>query len=411
MFRIVHSFSLAVLITLLWTCAGYAQSVPVTVDGSVPGLTGTVRNTCDPAIEEVIRNQAWEAAQREISQNANIYARPDSVLSLSCFDSWMDHQNWYANNNFPVNPDESKGKLLGGLMTDLFIILPDDIITSVDPNLTEGYVQYGILEILVLDQLVDVGSVTGKVDDVATLFWCIGDKRRHISNSFPGRMIGDRAKRQNPTPAYSAIYSGLGSSVNSSRYNCDMMNRVWQRTKCYDFATEDNEFYASGTAYTGGMDHDGFYTFKDYVSNEYRREPRSCALPSTTMVKIPSLMDLRCYLQAHGPPGMPIDSPTIPGFAWIGGASYTDPSGRAMTWPVAHAKANPPAGTPGAGDAMLHYWSLLSGDTSVPCAAPIRTGFVVLGESNTQYYDAVCPNPGCFYTAPGSLAGMGSCSR
>lgn len=408
MFRIVRSFSLAIFVTLAWTCAGYAQSVPVTSEGAIPGLAATVRGTCDPAIEEVIKNQAWEAAQREITQNENLYARPDSVLSLSCFDSWLDHQATYAKDNFPVDPDESEGKLLGGLMTDLMIVLPDDIITSIDPNLTTGYVQYGILEILVLDQLENVNSITGLAADAPGFALCGGTKDYYIEDSFPGLMIGDRAKTQAAVPAYASLSSGLDGSVSdSSSYNCNMMARVWQRTKCYDFATEESEFYAGGGGYAG-YDHDGFYTYKQYVTTgDKRAEPDMCDPPDSNLIEIPPVNDLLCWGQIHGTPGMPAWSSLIPGFVWIGGATY---SGGGESWATIDTAANPSAGAAGAGDAYQHYWSLVSGDAAIPCAPPIRTGNIVVRTAK-QYYDAVCPNPGCFFNAPNTLAGAGSCTR
>ncbi len=432
MFRIVHGFSLAVFITLAWTCASYAQSVPVTVEGSVagfpglpgfpatPGLTGTVRGTCDPAIEEVIKNQAWLAAQREITQNANLYTRPDSVLSLSCFDQWLNHQNNYAENNFPVDPDESEGLLLGGLFTDLIIVLPDDIITSVDPNLTTGYVQFGILEILVLDQLENVGSITGQANDALGFSLCGGTKDYYIEDAYPDLMLGDRAKHHNPDPWYLQINSGLDSMVGSSSYNCDMMNRVWTRTKCYDFATEEDDFYNSALAYMG-TDHDGFYRYLDFVTplhpiaefNDYvssgdkRLEPDVCAPPNSNILEIPSVSDLACWVQIHGVMSMPSYAAFIPTFTWAGGLTFP---GGGKTWGAMYSAANPSAGAAGGVDAYEHLFEVVSGDPAVPCYGPIRTGFVVTRKT-VEYYDAFCPNPGCFFTAPATLAGTGTCSR
>jgi hypothetical protein len=412
LFRIVHSFSLTIFVTLAWACASYAQGVPVTSEGAIPGLAAAVRDTCDPAIEEVIRHQAWEAAQLEITQNANIYARPDSVLSLSCFDSWLNHQATYAANNFPVDPDESEGGV-GGVFTDIMVVLPDDIITSVDPNLTVGYVQYGILEILVLDQLENVHSISGIAADATGFSFCGGSKDYYIADAFPDLMIGDRAKNQAAVPAYSPILSTLDNSVSdSSAYNCDMMARVWQRTKCYDFATEEKEFYAGAGGYSGPNNHDGFYTYEDYVATanagkDYRTEPEMCDPPDNRIVKIPNAANLACWDQIHGVAGMPGWSNFIPGFAWIGGTSFT---GGGKSWNDINDAANPLAGTAGGGDVYNHYLELVSGDTAISCAPPIRTGNIVM-RTNRQYYDAVCPNPGCFFVAPNTLAGIGSCTR
>ena len=418
MFRIIRSFSLTICFTLAWTCVGFAQGVPITGEYDFGGTIAVeTRGTCDPSVMEVIKNQAWEAGQREITQNANIYTRPDSVLSLTCFDSWLNHQATYAANHFPVDPDESEGKLFGGIMTDLTIVLPDDIITGVDPNKTVGYVQYGILEILVLDQLEDVSSITGEAADFPGFAVCGGGKDRYIRDSFPDLMIGDRAKNQNSDPVYSSIFAGLGNGVSdSSSYSCNMMAQVWERTKCYDFATEDNEFYHSGSAYTGAIDHDGIYTYDDYVAfaagQDYRMEPDMCRAPNSTLITVPGFSSLLCYEQIHGKIGMPVWSnnavwsASVGGFAWIPGRTY---SGAGPDWATAHNAANPVAGAAGSGDAYNHYLGLVSG-TALVCSPPIRTGFVVVRE-DSQYYDAVCPNPGCFFTAPNTMVGIGRCSR
>ena len=416
MFRIVRSFFLAVLFTLAWACAGYAQSVPLTGGeyndgtgwaGGAGALYGGMnqRNTCDPDVMEVLKNQAWEAAQREITQNANLYARPDSVLSLSCFDSWLNHQVNYAENNFPQDPDESEGYLLGGLMTDLLIVLIDDIITGVDTALTDGYVQYGFIELLILDQLEPASSLLSELQDLPGLILC-GDKDRYIHDAFPDLMIGDRAKNQGAVPAYSQIGSGLNHGVSAGGYNCNMMQRVWHRTKCYDFATEEDDFYNLGSTYTG-TDHDGFYTYDDYMAFDHRTEPNGCPLPDNDYIDWPSAGDVICWIQIHSTPGLPVFPPLVT--ISLLPPSITGPSipVGSPTWAQAHNAANPAAGAPGAGDAYQHFLSLVSGNFW--CAPPIRTGFVVT-RTGSQYYDAVCPNPGCHFNAPANLAGTGSCS-
>ncbi|MCK5375314.1 MAG: hypothetical protein KAJ40_08515, partial [Alphaproteobacteria bacterium] len=300
------------------------------------------RSTCDPDMMKLIESQAWAAAQREVTQDANIYPRPDSVLFVSCFGSWLDHQAWYARRNFPENPRESKG-LLGGTYID-DIVARDSDKSSGSPLKTEGYVQFALLEILVLDQLQAVAGMPG-------------GKSYYIQDGFPALMIGDRAKEQTLAPVYSEILSTLGNSVSTgSTYNCSMMNTLWTRTKCYDFATESSLYSANPSSY----DHDGFYTYKDHeTASDYRVEASICS------------------------------------------ASNAE-------WVNANAASNSEAGPLGIGDAYALFLDLVSGD--VACADPIRTGFVVI-RKDKQYYDAVCPNPGCHFTAPSSLAGKGRCSK
>ena len=126
MFHIARSFSLALFVVFLWANSVCAQTVPVTVgdysdNSSTSSFSSSLgyeqRSTCDPDMMKLIESQAWAAAQREVTQDANIYPRPDSVLFVSCFGSWLDHQAWYARRNFPENPRESKG-LLGGTYID-----------------------------------------------------------------------------------------------------------------------------------------------------------------------------------------------------------------------------------------------------------------------------------------------------
>ena len=191
-------------------------------------------------------------------------------------------------------------------------------------------------------------------------------------------MIGNRAKELTlplsppPPKIYPKIQSTLGNSVSTgSTYNCSMMNALWERTKCYDFATESSLYSANPSSY----DHDGFYTYEDHeTASDYRVEPDN----PRKLVESPK--------------------PTVPIVC----------SGQNAEWVNANAASNSEAGPLGIGDAYALFLDLVSGD--VACADPIRTGFVVT-RKDKQYYDAVCPNPGCHFTAPSSLAGKGRCSK
>lgn len=48
-------------------------------------------NVCDENIWNTITARAWMEAQREVEISQSIITRPDSVLELSCFDSFADH--------------------------------------------------------------------------------------------------------------------------------------------------------------------------------------------------------------------------------------------------------------------------------------------------------------------------------
>ena len=86
--RILSTFFIAIMFVLPSGNIVKAASVPVTVESNLGGiLPFTERNTCDPDFLEVMEARAWEEAQREITQNANIIARPDSVLSCLLYTS------------------------------------------------------------------------------------------------------------------------------------------------------------------------------------------------------------------------------------------------------------------------------------------------------------------------------------
>lgn len=48
-----------------------------------------IDKACDPEFMDKLKERAWMEAQREIMNNQQMIAKPDSVLALSCYDSWM----------------------------------------------------------------------------------------------------------------------------------------------------------------------------------------------------------------------------------------------------------------------------------------------------------------------------------
>ncbi len=421
MSRLVLSLSLAVVLLIGAVERSYAASVPLTAEPGlstlIPGVTA--RNTCSPDFMEVLKNRAWEGAQRDITKNANIIPRPDSVLSMTCFDSWLDNLARYAANNFPGEPQESAGQLLNGLMTKYMVVWIDDLLSSADPNFTDGFVLYALLEMIVLDQLEDVNSPTGTLSDGISLALCIPlhgarPKQRFLEDNFPGLMLGNRAKNQSAVPAYTQISSRLDDNVNDgAAFNgCALMNRVWQRAKCYDFATESALYK---TSFAGSPnDHDGFYTFDEYRINsttgsrrDFRTEADQCRAPSNSLSDfVPSASQLACQGQANGIPSLPA----------LGGAlsvTLLPPSisgaGAGPTWTQAYNAANPAPGGAGAMDVYNSYINTISGTT---CAPPIKIGYIVTDATygTNKYVDAVCPTPGCYFTPPATIAGTGSCS-
>ncbi len=413
------------------------------------------RNTCDPDFYDVLKDRAWMEAQRELTQNANLITRPDSVLTVSCFGDFLDHAGAYAGytslisgsaGNFPGNPDESLDSSLLTIFLDIamqtdyeleFLILDD-------PYLSNGFFLYGALELLVLDQLQDDVTLLGFAFDIADNPAMALCTNYYIEDNFPNIMLEDRAKAEGGPPAWTQINADLGDSVSRSgyTYNCQEMNRVWQRAKCYDFATEslmDVSPPATG-APANVMFHDGFYTLNQYTTNaasggDYRTNGFNavCDAPSGDAFRIPDATELACTIALSG------STPALPTVTVLTGTGLpppaipiitTFPSG-GPTWAGTSAGADPDPGTAGAPDPYLPYIDMLVGSTvaapappsppspiggAVPaninptCAPPIQTG-VVVADGAIRYIDAVCPTPGCWFNPPSSIAALGSCSN
>lgn len=405
------------IVTLFVAFAGFissANSANVPITDSIGGLLGTERNTCDPAFYDVMSARATMEAQREVTQTQNIIARPDSVLALSCFKQFLDHQAWYADNHFPGDPQNSAGGF-GGIFTNLTVLLPDRIISDIDPSLSQGYTMFAALEILVLDQLTDINGnpISDALDTPGTIL-CGGNKDEYIDDNFPDFLLGNRAvtgggydeirygsRRLNAAraevgPRYDEVDDGITPTSSPRSYDCQVMNDVWYRAKCYDFATE-----SSLSGYGSAVDHDGFYTLLDYVATaaagrDYREHITQCDPPDGDLLDVPSLGDIACYTQTHGVPALPALAVTAMELAGVDGAP---------SWATTSAASNPAVGSAGAADPYVTYSDVLTGS----CSPPIQTGFLVSGFNNRTYIDAICPEPGCYFNPPTSVTGIGSC--
>ncbi len=516
-----------------------AASVPETGEGiNFPILgdvtfppTATERNTCDPEFWHVLNNRAWQEAQREITQNANLIPRPDSVLSLSCFDQWLDHLGSYAGyrglssqeGQFPGNPQHVWGGgggggllwgtriALDGLWLNIYLstglagfsmqgpgrfILGGGETTfllggnGADPykpwagppaviNLvgTNGHFVYGLLEILVLDQLVSGVSSLSETEDQIFLAACSGDKEYYIDENFPDRMIGDRAidipapyfreeiLSFDPQPAPPSSDARDNVAREGYRYQgCRRMNEVWERTRCYDFATESHHILPPGPVnpstppaprqLSSGIMHDAFYPIAEYVNmaaagSDLRTRANQCGPPITDTID-PSydFLDL-CLIQQHadvlnasplkfpslippptgsipGPLGAAVSAAVSAAEGVFGGpvpgltsdAEYNfGITGQLPTWASTDIGVNVEPGDPGALDIYSSFLVLF--DTTAPCSDPIPTGYIArkAGSTTTNFYtDSVCPTPGCWFNpptggTPTAPATGGSCSR
>lgn len=378
------------------------------------GLPPSPWDTCEQDFWDVIQNRAWEEGQREMVQNQNLIARPDSVLSISCFKDQMQHLAKYADENFPGDPDESEGGL-GGIYTDTIVVAFRDALGSGDPYLTGssslgmpnpfsgdtiytrgGQLQH-LLEILVLDSMVNGVSALGNVQDAINLLGCT--RREYIDdNEYDLGLLGNRL----------TITGAESSDINLANFSgCARMNQVWNQAKCYNFQNPH-----TGTAKTT-TDHDGFYTFPQYVAKEavpsdYRKYPNVCRHDSL------SVAEAACDVIVHGwlppqnlnafiPP--PLGSPAIP----VPALPWNLDSSAPTIWAGAEANANPAPGAAGAGDVNNHYLGLVN-STACSAITPIRTGMIVFsGTLGRKYHDSVCPAAGCYFIPPSSFGGAGTC--
>ncbi len=321
LFRFVCSVFFG-LIVVSNTYAVRAQTPPITVEDNVDlygsgteilgSFSDAERNTCDPEIWEVIKDRAWMEAQRELTQNWNIVAKPDSVMSLGCFENHMEKLATYGDDNFPYNPNESAGDMSPGTFNDLSMLARIRIAvtigyttTDVDPPnssigqmgyefllqtfndsaLSGGIMPYALMELLILDQLVSGVTPCGAILDTtnyplaaaacynargASGGSCAGvfpgsagfNKIGFIEGNFANQALGGRAISKSATPApsssFSAIGAGMGTSISSSvnnLNNCNQMARVWQRAQCYDFAMESTR-YNEPQRFAGGANQD-----------------------------------------------------------------------------------------------------------------------------------------------------------
>lgn len=320
--------------------------------------------TCDIDFWDVLRARAWEEANREITQNQNLIAKPDSVLSYICFDNYMDHLANYSENGGPEDPDGT-----GGIFYDLYVLIRQ-IPGMLDPALTDGLDMNSVLEILILDSLEDGVSVLS-IADAGGPEAAICGRDQYIDANFDHNLLGGR----------SSISGALSDSISDSNYNCNRMRGVWDAAKCYNFQTRS---------------HDGFFIFDQYRSteaadNDYRQLPVECTDLDS------DFSDIACNFLIHGTPSLPIP----PGWPW-GGGTPTE-------WGTAFPAANPAPGAAGGADSTLSYWNLLD-PAACGSITPVKTGVIVTHPSGTTYTDAVCTAPGCWYQPGGSVAAAGSCN-
>lgn len=179
---------------------------------------------CDPQYMEALEARAWLEVNREITQNQNLIAKPDSVLEYTCFNRFLDE----AAAGFLPQRQFSETTRWGP-------------IAGFSSATTD----------LALDEV--VGSAF----------------RTYINSNFDHDYLGHRAEGND--------YTGYTSPVQSRSYSCAEMSRVWQLAKCTDFFEYDNRD-------SGGVNRDGFMDFDWYNSTDPRNLPpgSECSPPGTS---------------------------------------------------------------------------------------------------------------------------------
>ena len=164
-------------------------------------------DACDPEYYESLRSRAWLEAQREITQNQNLIAKPDSVLEYTCFDEHLNHMAMIAENNLFLSQTDRWGRPPGNMENAL------SLLTRVI--------------------------------------------RRYQSSNFNHRLLGGRYRGPDEPDPDHPSYHVFSGSMSPGSYACNTMNRVWEVAKCMDFIDSS--------------EHDGFFSFEDYANNPDRR--------------------------------------------------------------------------------------------------------------------------------------------
>lgn len=183
-----------------------------------PKGKGGPSTPCDPEYMQALEARAWLEVQREITQNQNLIAKPDSVLEYTCFNFFLNE----AASNFGPNRQFSETQRWGSI-SGFSNTTTDDAI----------------------DQIVGFAF------------------RNYIQSNFAHDYLGDRVPASEDYLDYSFGVDG------STPYNCVEMARVWQLAKCTDFYEYGNR----------GSDPnlDSFMDFRWYESNDPRDLPTGSA--------------------------------------------------------------------------------------------------------------------------------------
>lgn len=218
----MHKLIIPTLLLIFFSAPAQAA---ITASGGAASSTAAPAiplDSCDPLYNESLKSRAWLEAEREITQNQNLIAKPDSVLEYSCFDKLLSE---VANGDDTIPP-------LPGMFSESFRWLVPPL-------------PFAIFNL-----------------DMALNFLIEPNYMLYIGNNFPAnendadkRFLGGRSGVQADQPPL-LIFGG--------QYECSRMNDIWMEAKCSDFITNPAE--------------EGFFTFTQYTIDQDKRYlPERCA--------------------------------------------------------------------------------------------------------------------------------------
>ena len=150
-----------------------------------PSDTPIAADACDDAFYTSLENKAWLEAQRELVQNQNLIAKPDSVLQYTCFNKFLSHLAYRTDKLFSRDKTRMRDALKG--------LVGNTVITYVNSNFRLDGVDGG-----------PVGALGGR-------------------------------------PAGSSVPMTMDDlTADPTTYDCDRMQQVWQAAKCTNFIEKND---------------------------------------------------------------------------------------------------------------------------------------------------------------------------
>jgi hypothetical protein len=245
----------------------------------MPNATNQPTTPCDPEYMDALESRAWLEAQREIAQNQNLIAKPDSVLEYTCFNKFLEHaargfsvdgvlrpfsetNNWNGPPaGFNVHDDAGENVSL------------DITLDQVVRRAMASYLRGNFAHRFIGDRLGTPGkeaydpTPTNNVKNVTQTY----DKDQpDYGYEYTKREINTASFKDdaptNPDPNTPAGQRPF------RQYECDRMAVVWEQARCLNFMQ-----------FPGGDDpdhkvRDGFYDFPAYAKWDPRTLPETAAV-------------------------------------------------------------------------------------------------------------------------------------